>query len=152
MKVILYCTLVVCALLPEAYDAVMARGLGRNGSGRGDRWRRRPWEVGYHGNRNNPRRPWSRVWQNRRQHEPEDFVVKKERPRYYEDEEPACTGTCLIKKLEALNEKTEKKSKKREVKSKQSGKIIKKTETTAEPKKDKAPCTGMCVLMRRRTG
>eukprot|EP00092_Neocalanus_flemingeri_P061598 GFUD01074105.1.p1 GENE.GFUD01074105.1~~GFUD01074105.1.p1 ORF type:complete len:149 (-),score=29.22 GFUD01074105.1:42-488(-) len=148
MKVVLFCILVICALLPEAYDAVMARGLGNAG----DRWQRRPWEVGYHGNRNNPRRPWSRVWQNRRQHEPEDFVVKKEKPRYYEDEEPACTGTCLIRKLEALNEKAENKSRKRGQKSKQREGKPNKTETTTKPKKDKAPCTGMCALMRRRTG
>eukprot|EP00092_Neocalanus_flemingeri_P039391 GFUD01042888.1.p1 GENE.GFUD01042888.1~~GFUD01042888.1.p1 ORF type:complete len:131 (+),score=30.14 GFUD01042888.1:141-533(+) len=130
----------------------MARGLGNTGSGRGDRWRRRPWEVGYHGNRNNPRRPWSRVWQNRKQHEPEDFVVKKERPRYYEDEEPACTGICLIRKLEALNEKTEKKSKKRRHKNTQRGGKLNKTETTAKPRKNTATCTGMCALMRQRTG
>ena len=41
---------------------------------RGGYWRRRPWEVGYHGNRNNPRRPWDRTW--RRERDMDEFVVK----------------------------------------------------------------------------
>eukprot|EP00092_Neocalanus_flemingeri_P002786 GFUD01002983.1.p1 GENE.GFUD01002983.1~~GFUD01002983.1.p1 ORF type:complete len:153 (-),score=31.01 GFUD01002983.1:96-554(-) len=152
MKIVLLCSLVMCFLLPDMYDAVMARGLGSTGSRRGDRWRRRPWEVGYHGHRNNPRRPWDRVWINRRQQEPEDFVVKKEKPRYYEDEETACTGLCLIRKLEALNDNTEKKRKTRGDKTNKRGQHVQKYENTAKPKEDKAPCTGMCALMRQRTG
>eukprot|EP00091_Calanus_sinicus_P003225 TRINITY_DN13394_c0_g1_i1.p1 TRINITY_DN13394_c0_g1~~TRINITY_DN13394_c0_g1_i1.p1 ORF type:complete len:145 (-),score=37.53 TRINITY_DN13394_c0_g1_i1:135-569(-) len=144
MKVALLSVLVILSLLLE--DT-----LGRMGGGGGykrrnqDRWRRRPWEVGYFGNRNNPRRPWDRTW--RREKDRDEFVVKTERPRYYENEEKGCTGLCLIKKMEALDAKIQKK------KAKKVNKDITIEITEApKPKKKSAPCTGMCAIVRQRTG
>ena len=59
--------------------------------------------------------------------------------------------------MEALNAKIENKEKKRGENDKKRGKKVfysnrdQKPEFT-KPKKDKAPCTGMCALMRQRTG
>ena len=88
-------------------------------------------------------------------------VFYSERPRYYESEENSCTGFCLIKKMEALNAKIENKEKKKVKKDKNKEKKdfagmlyserVQKPEFT-KPKQDKAPCTGMCALMRQRTG
>eukprot|EP00092_Neocalanus_flemingeri_P008396 GFUD01009052.1.p1 GENE.GFUD01009052.1~~GFUD01009052.1.p1 ORF type:complete len:184 (+),score=53.51 GFUD01009052.1:95-646(+) len=183
MKIVFFCIAIIFSLLPDMYDAAIRGGGGGNYGSRWDsRWRRRPWEVGYWGNRNNPRRPWDRVWQNRRQQEEDKFIVKTERPRYYENEETVCTGLCLIKKFESLNEKSEKKGKKRggafeksEItnkpkklealndesvkekkkrveKGKKRGGAVKQSGTTNKPQKDKAPCLGMCALMKQRTG
>eukprot|EP00092_Neocalanus_flemingeri_P053891 GFUD01063418.1.p1 GENE.GFUD01063418.1~~GFUD01063418.1.p1 ORF type:complete len:182 (+),score=54.60 GFUD01063418.1:83-628(+) len=181
MQIVFFCIVTIFSLLPDMYDAAIRGGGGGNYGSRWDsRWRRRPWEVGYWGNRNNPRRPWDRVWQNRRKEEEEEekFRVKTERPRYYEDEENVCTGLCLIKKFESLNEKPEKKGKKRRGTFKKSeitnkpkklevltgesmnekktrvekGGVVKQPGTTNKPKKDKATCLGMCALMKQRTG
>merc|ERR1739838_991904 len=135
----LSCILVIfCFLLNDTNGRMM--GGGGYQRERGDRWRRRPWEVGYHGNRNNPRRPWDRVWQNRRKQDEDVFIVKTERPRYYESEENSCTGLCLIKKMEALNTKIENKEKK-DFAGMLYSERVQNPEFT-KPKKDKAPCTG----------
>eukprot|EP00092_Neocalanus_flemingeri_P066190 GFUD01080609.1.p1 GENE.GFUD01080609.1~~GFUD01080609.1.p1 ORF type:complete len:175 (+),score=49.34 GFUD01080609.1:94-618(+) len=174
MKIVFFCSVIIFSLLLDIYDAAIRGGGGGNYGSRWDsRWRRRPWDVGYWGNRNNPRRPWDRVWQNRREQEEDRFLVKTERPRYYENEETVCTGLCLIKKFESLNEKPEKKDKKRggtfeksEITNKsknlkalkekkkrvEKGGAVKKSGTTNKPQKDKASCLGMCALMKQRTG
>ena len=71
----------------------------------------------------------------------------QERPRYYKDEEEPCTGLCLIKKMEALEAESKKKNKKKKNK-----KETLKLYEEPKPKKKSAPCTGMCALMRQRTG
>ena len=75
-------------------------------------------------------------------------ICLAERPRYKENEE-ACTGLCLIKKIEAIEAKMEKKKK-----TKNGKKVSDKAALfdKPQPKKDTAPCTGMCALMRQRTG
>ena len=71
-----------------------------------------------------------------------------ERPRYKENEE-ACTGLCLIKKIEAIEAKMKKK-KETKKKKKMSDKVT--LIDKPQSKKDTARCTGMCALMRQRTG
>merc|ERR1712055_251485 len=111
-------------------------------------WRRRPWEVGYYSNRNNPRRYWESSW--RRKQDLEEFNVKTtELPVFDEWEEEGCTGLCLIKKLEQIDSQLQEKEAEKEIKS--VDEVSKKPER--EPKKNPpAPCTGMCALMRQRTG
>ena len=75
-------------------------------------------------------------------------MLVAERPRYYETEEKECTGLCLLKKMEALDKKLEKKNNIFEKKMKKKPTISEDT----EPKKKKAPCTGRCALMRRKHG
>ena len=109
-----------------------------------DYWRRRPWEVGYYSNRNNPRKPWESSWKRQRDNQ-EDFIRKKSYPERYEEEEPSCTGLCLLKKIETVNKNIEKKKKEKKTDTVTTRKI-------SEVKTTKAPCTGMCAIMRRRTG
>ena len=70
----------------------------------------------------------------------------EERPHYYEDEEEPCTGLCLIEKMEAIEAELKKKYKKKE--KKETVGLYKQS----KPKKNSAPCTEMCALMRQRTG
>ena len=70
-----------------------------------------------------------------------------ERPRYYENEEKGCTGLCLIKKMEALDAKIERKKAK-----KNNNGTTREVSEAPKPKKKSAPCTGMCAIMRQRTG
>eukprot|EP00090_Calanus_glacialis_P032314 TRINITY_DN53548_c0_g1_i1.p1 TRINITY_DN53548_c0_g1~~TRINITY_DN53548_c0_g1_i1.p1 ORF type:complete len:145 (+),score=31.72 TRINITY_DN53548_c0_g1_i1:118-552(+) len=144
MKVTLLCVLVFISFLLDETVCRMGGGGGYTRRNQ-DRWRRRPWEVGYFGNRNNPRRSWHRTW--RREKDREEFVVKTERPRYYENEEKGCTGLCLVKKMDALDAKIERKKAKKDNK----GTNIEVSEPP-KPKKNSAPCTGMCAIMRQRTG
>merc|ERR1712179_816053 len=137
------CIVVMLCVLLEYSDCRMMGGGGYKRKDQGY-WRRRPWEVGYHGNRNRARRPWESAW--RRERDMDEFIVKTERPHYYEDEEEPCTGLCLIKKMEALEAELKKKNKKKE--KKETVRLYKQS----KPKKNSAPCTGMCALMRQRTG
>jgi hypothetical protein len=68
-----------------------------------------------------------------------------ERPRYDKTEE-SCTGLCLIKKMEVLDAKIDKK------KAKKSNKKVAKVKVSEapKPKKVSAPCTGMCAVMRQK--
>merc|ERR1719312_264235 len=92
------------------------------------------------------RRPWESTW--RRGRDMDEFIVKTESPHYYgdEEEEEPCTGRCLINKMEALEAEIKKKNNKK--KKKEAVKIYEQP----KPKKSSAPCTGMCALMRQRTG
>ena len=62
-------------------------------------------------------------------------------------EELGCTGLCLIKKLEEINAQLEEKKANKDFPSED--KILKKPENRENPS---APCTGMCALMKQRTG
>ena len=76
-------------------------------------------------------------------------------PVYYEEEEEPCTGLCLVKKMEKLDAEMKKKKVKNLKKMKKVKKNKKDNVKVLKEKiskKEKAPCTGMCALMRQRTG